>query len=100
MGVSPYSNYLIAYHTIGCHQDTHHALEVQIHEMITRVDWMERLGSLKIGVSPCSNLPDSLSYSSRSAGYKPRNDSLNGTNRDTEDEGYSLLQLPDSLSYD
>ena len=61
---------------------------------------MERLGSLKIGVSPCSNLPDSLSYSSRSAGSNPRNDSLNGTNRDTEDEGYSLLQLPDSLSYD
>ena len=40
-------------HTIDCHQDTHRALQVQIHKKTPRVDWLEQIGTLKIGVSPC-----------------------------------------------
>ena len=89
MRVTPCSNYLIAYHTISCHQDTHCTLEVQIHER--RVDWMERIGTPKMKVSDslsCDWL--TLGYSPRTAGSKPRNDASNernGTDADNEDEG-------------
>ena len=49
--------YLIAYRTIGCHKDTHHALQVQIHETTLQVDWMEQIRILKTRVGPCFNLP-------------------------------------------
>ena len=82
--------YLIAYRR---HQDTNHALQVQIYKETPRVDWMKEIGTLRMGVSSWSNLPDSLSYnwltsgnSSHSAGSNPRNDTssrLVATNYDT-----------------
>ena len=53
---------MIAYRTIGCHQDTHRALQVQIHEMTLRVGWIEQIWTLKMRVSLCSNLPEEDHY--------------------------------------
>ena len=44
------SPYLVAYR---CHQDTHHALQVQVLGTTPLVDWLEQIGILKIWVSPC-----------------------------------------------
>ena len=91
MRVSPY---LVAYR---CHRDTHHALQVQIHGKTPRVDLMEQVRKLKMRVSPCPKLPDSLSYdwlpsgySSDFAGTNVQNDAssgLHGTNPENKDEG-------------
>ena len=71
-------------------QDTHRALQVQIHRKTPRVDWIGQLRTLKMRVS----LPDSLSlssgHSSRSAGSSPQKDASSGldsTNQDTKDLG-------------